>query len=319
MEKLTVTSSPHIHCGVTTPRIMLNVLIALAPASVAAVVLFGLRALWVILTCTGSAVLAEFLFNLIVKKKQTIGDLSALVSGLLLALNIHADVPLWQCAIGAVFAIVVVKCLFGGLGCNFANPAITGRIFMLIAFSETAGGTMPTLVEVASGATPLQLIKQGSDTLPPLWQMFLGLRGGAIGETCAVALLIGFAYLLVRGVIRVHIPLTFIVTVFFFTWIAYGSVHIALTEIMAGGLLIGAIFMATDYVTSPVTEWGKVVFGVGCGLITSLIRVFGAYPEGVSFSILLMNLLVPYIEKWTAPTPLGAQKTSKPERKEAAK
>lgn len=315
MEKLIVTSSPHVHSGLRTDRIMLDVVIALAPISVMSVVLFGLKALFVLLTCTGAAVLSEFLFNLIIKKKQTVGDFSAVVTGLLLGLNIHSDVPLWQCAVGAVFSIVVVKCMFGGLGCNFANPAIAGRVFMLIAFSETGGGTMPTLVDVEASATPLALIGEEGAELPSIGQMLLGLRGGAIGETCAVALLVGFVYLLVRRVIRWHIPTVFIGTVFVITWIAYGSISTALIEVLAGGLLLGAIYMATDYVTSPINTWGRVVYAFGCGLMTSLIRIFGAFPEGVSFAILFMNILTPYIEKWTAPKPLGAAKPAKEAQK----
>lgn len=310
MEKLIVSSSPHIRSSVTTSRLMGDVLIALAPATIAAVVLFGLPAFVIIFACVATAVLTEYLFNLITKKKQTIEDLSAVVTGLLLALNIHADVPVWQCVIGAVFAILVVKCLFGGLGCNFANPAITGRVFMLIAFSETAGGTLPIVGEnLIAGATPLEsiakIIKGGSAALPPLKDMFLGLRGGAMGETCAIALLLGFVYLVARRVIDWYVPVTFIGTVYIFSLFVTGDTLFALYEILSGGLLIGAIFMATDYVTGPINKLGRVVFAFGCGLITSLIRFYGAYPEGVSFAILFMNVLSPYIEKWTAKRPLG--------------
>ena len=310
MEKLIVSSSPHIRSSVTTSRLMGDVLIALAPATIAAVVLFGLPAFVIIFACVATAVLTEYLFNLITKKKQTIEDLSAVVTGLLLALNIHADVPVWQCVIGAVFAILVVKCLFGGLGCNFANPAITGRVFMLIAFSETAGGTLPIVGEnLVAGATPLEsiakIIKGGSAALPPLKDMFLGLRGGAMGETCAIALLLGFVYLVARRVIDWYVPVTFIGTVYIFSLFVTGDTLFALYEILSGGLLIGAIFMATDYVTGPINKFGRVVFAFGCGLITSLIRFYGAYPEGVSFAILFMNILSPYIEKWTAKRPLG--------------
>ena len=310
MEKLMVSSSPHIRSSVTTRRLMADVLIALLPATVAAVILFGLPAFVIIFACVATAVLSEYLFNLITKKKQTVGDLSAVVTGLLLALNIHADVPVWQCVIGAIFAIVVVKCLFGGLGCNFANPAITGRVFMLIAFSETAGGTMPVIgTDLVAGATPLESIGKilagGSAPLPPIGDMFLGLRGGAMGETCAVALLLGFVYLVVRRVIDWYVPVTFVGTVFLFSLCVTGDPLLALYEILAGGLLIGAIFMATDYVTGPINKLGRVVFAFGCGIVTSLIRFYGAYPEGVSFAILFMNILSPYIEKWTAKRPLG--------------
>lgn len=292
---------------------MLDVLIALLPATVAAVVLFGGRAALIVAVSVLAAVGAEFLFNLITKKKQTVGDLSAVVTGLLLALNIPTSVSLYQCAIGSIFAIVVVKCLFGGLGCNFANPAITGRIFMLIAFSETAGGSMPVIVDMAAGATPLEIMKQGSqEGLPSLFHMLIGLRGGAIGEVCALALLAGFVYLVVRRVIHWYVPAVFVGTVFVLTFFLSGcNVVFALYGVLSGGLLLGAIFMATDYVTTPITTWGKVLFAFGCGLITVLIRFYGAYPEGVSFSILLMNIVSPYLEKWTTPTPLGAAKAKK--------
>lgn len=305
MEKLTVSSAPHIHSGASGRRIMLDVIIALLPATIASVVIFGLNALLVIAACVIGAVAAEALFCLIARQKQSVGDLSAVVTGLLLGLNLSASVPLWQCVIGAVFAIVVVKCLFGGLGRNFANPAITGRVFMLLAFSSVAGGANPAIVELETSATPLELLSAGSEQLPSLLDMFLGLRGGAVGEGCIIALLIGFAYLLIRRVIKWHTPVIFIGTVFVCYLVATGDFTFALYEIMAGGLFIGAIFMATDYVTTPINDKGRMVFALGCGLITFVIRYFCAYPEGVSFSILAMNILTPYIEKWTANKPLG--------------
>ena len=311
MNKLIVSSSPHIRSTATTPRIMLDVLIALLPATVAGCVIFGWRALLVIATCVASSVAAEFVFNLIVKKEQTVGDLSAAVTGLLLALNLRADAPIWQCVIGSVFAIVVVKCLFGGLGCNFANPAISGRVFLLICFTGTlGGGAVPVLSrapELVSGATPLSVMQNGGE-LPSLLDMFLGLHGGAIGETCAAALILGFIYLVVRRVIHFETPLIFVATVFVLSLIVDNSFTAAAYQVLAGGLLLGAIFMATDYVTTPITRTGKMVFAVGCGLITFLIRSFGNYPEGVSFAILFMNILSPYIEKWTAKRPLGGKK-----------
>ena len=284
---------------------MLDVALALLPATVAAVILYGVQALLVILVCTVSAVLAELVFNLICRKKQTVGDLSAVVTGLLLGLNLSANVPLWQCAVGAIFAIVVVKCLFGGLGHNFANPAITGRVFMLLCFSSVAGGSMPRYAELLSTATPLELLPAGTAGLPSLLDMFLGLRGGAVGEGCIVALLIGYVYLVVRGVIKWYVPAAFVGVVFVCFAAATGDLVAALYEIMAGGVFIGAIFMATDYVTTPITNLGKIVFAVGCGLITFIIRYFCAYPEGVSFSILAMNILTPMIERFTARKPLG--------------
>ena len=287
---------------------MLDVIIALLPAAIAGVIIFGARALGVIAACVITAVVSEALFNLIVHKQQTVGDLSAVVTGLLLALNLSTNVAIWQCVVGTAFAIVVVKCLFGGLGKNFANPAITGRVFMLLAFSTVAGGAKPAVVELVSSATPLELLAQGSENAPSLMELFLGLHGGAIGETCCLALLIGFAWLLFRRVIKWHVPVIFIGTVFVLYLVFTGSFQMALAEILAGGLFIGAIFMATDYVTSPITLKGKMVFALGCGLVTFIIRYFCAYPEGVSFSILAMNILTPYIEKFTANTPLGGSK-----------
>ena len=310
MEKLITSASPHIHSGASTRRIMLDVIIALLPAAIASAVIFGMRANVILLTCIVSAVLAEALFNLITRRKQTVGDLSAVVTGLLLGLNLSTNVPVWQCVIGSVFAVVVVEALFGGLGRNFANPAITARVFMLIAFSSVAGGAMPAVVELEASATPLEQLANGASQLPSLLDMFIGTYGGAIGETCTAALLLGFIYLLVRKVIRWHIPVVFIGTVFVCSLIASGDVEYALYQILGGGLFLGAIFMATDYVTCPITTKGKVVFALGCGLITFIIRYFCAYPEGVSFSILIMNLLVPYIERFTGNKPLGGSKNA---------
>ena len=299
-------SGPHIHSKDSSRRIMLDVIIALLPASVAGVILFGLPALWIILTCVFAAVVSELLFNLATGKPQTVGDLSAVVTGLLLALNLSTKVPLWQCALGSVFAIVLVKGAFGGIGRNFANPAITARIFLLAAFSSTvAGGAMPKAVDAVSSATPLELIGTEGAQLPSLLDMLLGLRGGAIGEGCILALLLGFAYLLLRRVIRWQIPVIFIGTVFVLSLVATGSFVTALYEILAGGLVLGAVFMATDYSTTPITLRAKLLFALGCGLITFIIRFFCAYPEGVSFSILCMNILAPWLETWTRRKPLG--------------
>ncbi|MBR6051829.1 MAG: RnfABCDGE type electron transport complex subunit D [Clostridia bacterium] len=295
---LILASSPHIHSGRSTSRIMLDVIIALCPAAIAGVVIFGLRALLVLAVCIGSCVGFEALFNLIVKRKQTIGDLSAVVTGLLLGMNLPANIPIWQCVIGALFAMVVVKGLFGGLGNNPVNPAITARVFMLVAFGSMTKSAFPTIVDTVSTATPLSLAE--GQAAPSLLQLFIGTHGGAIGETCAAALLVGCAYLLIRRVITWQIPITFIGTVFVCSLIMEGfNFTSALAAILSGGLMIGAIFMATDYVTSPVTAWGKVIFGIGAGLITFLIRYYGVYPEGVSFAILLMNIVTPYINSWT--------------------
>ena len=306
MAKLTVSAAPHIHSGASTNRIMLDVIIALLPATAASVIIFGLKSLIVIAACVITALVGEALFNIVTKRKQTIGDLSAVVTGLLLALNLSTNVPAWQCVIGTLFAIICVKCLFGGLGCNFANPAITGRVFMLVAFSAVAGGANPTIVELTTSATPLEQLGKG-ETLE-LMDLFLGLHGGAIGETCILALIIGFVYLLVRKVITWHTPVVFIATVFVLYLAFTGDVMMAVSQILAGGLFIGAIFMATDYVTSPITRKGKIVFALGCGIITFVVRYFCSYPEGVSFSILIMNIFVPIIERFTRNIPLGGGK-----------
>jgi len=305
MEQLVMSSGPHIHSGAQDRRIMLDVILALLPASVAGVLIFGIKALWVLLTCVLSAVIAEFLFNLIARKKQSVGDLSAVVTGLLLALNLSVNVPLWQAALGTVFAIVLVKCVFGGIGRNFANPAITGRVFLLVAFPSTvAGGALPRGIDAASSATPLDLIGVEGAQLPTLLQMFLGQRGGAIGETCILALLLGFAYLLIRKVISWQIPVIFMGTVFVLS-LLFGGFNTALYELLSGGLVLGAVFMATDYATTPITMRAKMLFALGCGIITFVIRWFCALPEGVSYSILCMNILAPWLEKWTRRKPLG--------------
>ena len=299
MNKLAV--SPHVHSGRSTSGIMLDVLIALLPATVAGVYIFGLRALAVIGVCVGACLAFEVLFCLWAKKPQTVKDLSAVVTGLLLALNLPANIPLWQCAVGALFAIVVVKCLFGGLGQNLVNPAIAARVFMLVAFSTTMGTAAVPVgqlggVDAVAGATPLA----PDTTMPGLLTLATGFYGGAIGETCSIALLIGGIYLIARRVITWHNPVAFMGTVFVFSLLMenYDPV-MALSQVLCGGVMIGAIFMATDYVTSPPTPAGKLIFGIGCGLITCLIRYYGSYPEGVSFAILFMNILTPYICKWT--------------------
>lgn len=294
MSSLTkVMVSPHIHSGKSTAGIMGDVVISLLPATVAGAIFFGWRALLVVAVCVLCSVGFEALFNLITKQDQTINDLSAVVTGLLLALNLPANIELWQCAVGSLFAIVVVKCLFGGIGNNLVNPAITARVFMLIAFGSMAVPAFPT--DAVASATPL-----ASDAMPSLLDMFIGNYGGAIGETSTLALLLGGIYLLARGVISWHIPASFIGMVFVFSFFMEGFNAVeALKLLMAGGVFIGAFFMATDYTTSPSTPWGKVLFGLGAGLLTCLIRYFGVYPEGVSFAILFMNILTPYISGWT--------------------
>ena len=295
MSELHISTSPHIHRNKTTTGIMLDVIIALLPATIAGFIIFGLKALSVVLMCIGVCVLSEFVFNKIVKKEDTTGDLSAVVTGLLLGLNLPADTPLWQAAVGSIFAIVLVKCVFGGLGCNLVNPAITARVFMLISFTELAKPSFP--VDSVASATPLA-VKVGEE--PTLIDLFLGNVGGAIGETCKIALLLGGIYLIARGLISWVMPASFIGTVFVLSFLIKDfSLTAALYQVLSGGLIIGAFFMATDYVTSPATDKGKLIFGIGAGLLTVLIRFWGVYPEGVSFAILLMNILNPYINRWS--------------------
>ncbi len=308
MSNLIVSASPHVSTNRTTRNIMLDVIIALLPATIAAGIIFGWRALAVVGITTVAAVISEYLFNLICKKEQTIGDLSAVVTGLLLGLNVPASLPLWQAALGSVMAVVVVKCLFGGIGQNFANPAIAARIFLLISFGDTMTAVVNPIWQedmAVSSATPLGILSGQAGELPSYLDLFLGNHGGALGETCVLALLIGGIYLICRKVITWHTPVVFIGTVFVFSLLLGQD---AIAQLLTGGLMIGAFFMATDYVTTPTTKWGKVIFGLGCGLITVVIRVYGGYPEGVSFSILLMNILTPYIEKWTRTKPFGGVK-----------
>ena len=300
MDKLHISVSPHIRSSNTTQKIMLDVVISLLPAAIAGCIIFGLTALWVIIACVASSVLFEYLFNLITKKTQTVEDLSAVVTGLLLALNLPANTPIWQCVIGSAFAIVIVKCIFGGLGCNLVNPAMTARVFMLIAFTNLATPFFPAnSADATSSATPLSDLA-GSGSIPSLTDVLFGNIGGAIGETCKIALLIGGIYLIARRVITWHIPVISIATVFVFTFLLNGfDLMNALSWILSGGLILGAFFMATDYVTSPSTTKGKIIFALGVGFFTTLIRLFGNYPEGVSFAILMMNILCPYIEKFS--------------------
>ena len=326
MGKHHISSTPHIHQkGSSTRNIMLDVVIAMLPATLAGIVIFGLKALWIVLTCVASAVLSEFLFNLCVHKKQTIGDLSAVVTGLLLALNLSINVPIWQCVIGSVFAIVVVKCFFGGIGKNIVNPAITARVFMLLTFGAVGAavtinplfdlgflGNAVAAPEIIAGATPLNALNagvEGAANAPTVLQLLVGAHGGTIGETCGIALLIGFIYLVARKVIKWYVPATYVATVFACYFLFGGfNATFALQHVLAGGLLLGAIFMATDYVTTPNTKWGRVIFCVGAGLLTFAIRRFGSYPEGVSIAILTMNLLTPFISSWTRKKTLGGIK-----------
>ena len=307
MSKLISTVSPHFHRPRTTQTIMLDVIIALVPAVIASVIFFGLRSLLVLVDCVAVCIASEWGFEKLCKKENTVSDLSAVVTGVILALNLPVDVPLWQAALGSVIAIVVVKQLFGGIGQNFANPAATARIILMTAFSGTmTSWAVPQafnmLPDATSGATPLAMIAKGETAnLPSYLDMFLGNTGGCLGETSALALLLGGVYLLVRGVITWHTPVAFIGTVAVMSLVCGQDV---LAQVLSGGLMIGAFFMATDYSSCPATKWGKIIFGVGCGLITILIRFWGNFPEGVSFALLIMNILTPYIEKITRAKPL---------------
>ena len=308
--KLIVSSSPHLSGTVKTRNIMLDVIIALIPALIASVVYFGIRALIVVCVTVASCVIAEYICRKVMQRPVTIGDYSAIVTGILLAFNMPVGIPLWIAAIGGVVAIVVVKQMFGGLGHNFANPAITARIILMTSFpvrmtTWVAPYSYITL-DTTSTASPLALMESGNVAgLPTYMQMFLGERAGCLGETCILALIIGGIYLIIRKVIAPTIPVVFIGTVFILMAILGQD---PLMQILSGGLFLGAIFMATNYVTSPLTTKGKVIYAVGCGIITTLIRLFGSLPEGVSFSILLMNILTPHIENLTATKPFGTVK-----------
>lgn len=312
MNKLFVESSPHIRSAWTTQKIMLNVIIALCPALIMSTYIFGIKALLLTVICCASCVLLEFLFNKVTKREDTISDLSAVVTGMLLAFNLPVDLPIYMAIIGCFVAIVIVKCLFGGIGQNFANPAITARIVLMMSFAGsmtkwTAPFSWKDGVDATVSATPL-----AADTLPELSDMFLGFRAGCLGETCIAALLLGGLYLMFMGLIRPATPVCFIGTVALLSFLYGGcDVNFMLYQLMSGGLILGALFMATDYATTPLTTKGKIIFGVCCGLITFAIRQFASMPEGVSFSILVMNCLTPLIDRFTAPKALGAVKPKK--------
>ena len=314
--KLMVTPSPHVRDSINTQKIMLTVAAALVPTLVAAVILFGVRALVLTAVCVVSCVVFEYLFSVVTKKRCTISDCSAIVTGMILAFNVPVTLPLWMGVFGSFIAIVVVKSLFGGIGCNFANPAATARIFLLVSFA----GPMTSWVSPIDGmatATPLSLIKAGElDQLPSLMQMFLGQRGGALGETCALTLLLGGLFLIWRGIIRWVIPVSVIGSVFVFA-LLFGANPIY--AVLSGGVMIGAFFMATDYVTSPTGPMGEVIFGIGCGLLTVFIRYFGGYPEGVSYAILIMNVCAWFIDQVVRPARFGFTKEMKEKAKAAKK
>ena len=318
MDKLILAVSPHLRGKTTTTLIMLDVIIALIPTVIASSLIFGIRAALIVAVCVAACVLSEFLFNLICKKPNSLGDLSAVVTGIILAFNLPVSIPLWQAVVGSVFAIVVVKMLFGGIGMNFANPALTARIFMFITF-----GTAMSQYGRASASAFFNLSLAPADIVASstpladsssygLMDLFIGNHGGCIGETCALTLLLGGIYLLVRRVISFHIPVAFLGGLFVLClFVAPDGVNLftfALSQVLSGGAMLGAIFMATDYVTSPCTKLGKLIFGLGCAVITFLIRNWASSAEGVSFSILIMNILTPHINNLTAIKPLGGIK-----------
>jgi len=312
-KNLIVSSSPHIRTPRDTRAIMLDVIIALAPALIASIIFFGFKALLVTVISVASCVVFEYLYRKLMKKHCTIGDLSAVVTGILLAFCLPVSTPWWVVVIGAFFSIVLVKQLFGGIGKNIWNPALTGRAFLLVSYALIMTSWTPTNfqhVDAATYATPLASLHSGVLASDSIGAMFLGNIGGSLGEVSALALLLGGAYLVVRKVISVRIPLSFIGTVAVITLIfSKGNPHFAwmFQNLFSGGLMLGAIFMATDYCTSPVTFKGQIIYGVGCGLLTVLIRYFGGYPEGVSFAILIMNVTVWMIDKNTAPRRFGVE------------
>ena len=311
MNKLIVSPSPHDENYVKTHSIMLQVIMALMPALGVSIYIFGPRVVPLTAVCVGSCILFEYVCRRLMKRDNTIGDMSAAVTGLLLAMNLPVTAPYWMAVVGSFVAIVIVKQLFGGIGQNFANPAITARIVLMVGFPTINHWIKPLKYDydAVSSATPLVLAKKGEE-LPSYLDMFLGKTGGSLGETCALALLLGGLYLAARKIISLAAPLSFIGSLFILSWIAGDD---PLYQILAGGVFLGAFFMATDYATTPITQKGKIVFGLGCGIITFVIRHFGSYPEGVSFSILLMNVLTPYIEELTRNKPFGAKEVQKNE------
>lgn len=299
-----VSSSPHVRSKVSTSNIMFDVAIAMVPALIWGVMQFGMRALIVVAATVASCVLSEYVYEKIMKKPITIGDGSALVTGMILGLNMPPAIPVWIPCLGGVFAIIVVKQLYGGLGQNWMNPALAARCFLLISFAgKMTQFTDPTIDAIAS-ATPLAVMKAGGDVA---WMdMLIGKIPGTIGEVSAIALLIGAAYLLFKKVISIRIPGTYILTFAIFAFV-FGrqDMNYVLAQVFGGGLIFGAFFMATDYVTSPITPKGQLVFGICLGLLTGLFRIFGGSAEGVSYAIIFCNMLVPLIEKYTLPTAFG--------------
>lgn len=303
-----VTSSPHVRSNASTQKIMLCVIIALLPATVFGIFNFGPRALAVIVVTIASCMVSEYVFNKIRHKKQTVGDLSCIVTGLLLALNLTSTIPFWIAILGGAFAIIVVKMIFGGLGQNFMNPALGARCFLLLAF--TAPMTSFTFDGV-TGATPLAVIKENGTLFDNTLAMFTGRIAGTIGETSVIALLIGAIFLIALKIIDFRIPVTYIVTFVIFIVLFGGHLTtgdlgtFVIQEVCGGGLILGAFFMATDYVTSPITPKGRILYGIICGCLLGIFRMFGASAEGCSYSIIFANMLVPLIERVTIPKPFG--------------
>lgn len=303
---LVVSSAPHIVSSVDTSRIMAMVLLAMVPSLVVSVYVFGMRVLALTAVCIVASVFFEWAYNKLMKKTQTVGDLSAAVTGMLIAFNVPSGLPFWIAILGCFIAIIIVKQLYGGIGKNLVNPAITARIVLFISFAtEMTTWPLPRMAaDAVSTATPLGILAEGGAELPNNMELFLGFVGGSMGEVSAIALMVGGLFLIWKKVISPIIPFTFIGTVFVFAFIYYSvtgdgnALDMAVFHILAGGVMLGAFFMATDYVTTPLLPMGKVIFGIGCGLITMLIRLFGQYPEGVSFSILLMNVLTPLINNF---------------------
>ncbi len=308
MKTLNVSISPHIRSSNTTMKIMLDVIIAMSPAMIFGYIYFGWRALLISVISVSSCVLTEFIYEKLMKLPVTIGDLSAVVTGLVLAMSLYSTAPLWIPAVGGVFAILVVKMLFGGIGQNFMNPALTARCFLLLSFSRIMTD-YPVLADGVTSATPLSLAANGQHV--SYLEMLIGNHSGSIGETSAIAILIGAVYLMIRRVISPRIPLAVISSSIFFiilfSYIKGDAVtpNFIAVQVMGGGLLAGAVFMATDYTTSPVTSYGRIIYGATIGLITAVIRCFGGSLEGISFAIITANLLTPIIEKLTYPKPLG--------------
>lgn len=300
---LNVSSSPHVRSKETTQSIMLDVAIAMIPAAAFGVYQFGLHALLVLLVTVAACVASEYVFEKITKRTLTVADMSAVVTGMILALNMPANIPLWIPALGGIFAIIVVKQLYGGLGQNFMNPALAARCFLLISFGKKMSDFQ---LDGWTGATPLAMMRAGETV--DVTAMFIGRIPGTIGEVSVIALLIGAAYLVIKKVINLRIPLTYILTVAIFVFI-FGdhSMTQVAAHICGGGLIFGAFFMATDYVTSPITPKGQIAFGVLLGILTGLFRLFGGSPEGVSYAIIISNLLVPLIEKVTLPKAFGKE------------